>query len=155
LRRIGRFRDRITVTNRDAADLLKRDILRIEQPFVCEVQRYASQQATPMWRGAEIRAEWSQQNLAAVERLARRVLDLPDDDPRFAAVAEAYVGREWLFRAPYPWNPDLDGWLATLGSSAAGELNDPDDFVSRWAAVTLDQAGAGAILSASAGLASL
>jgi hypothetical protein len=105
-----------------------------------EVQRYAGQQATPMWRRAEIRAEWSEQNLAAVERLAQRVLDLPDDDPRFAAVAEAYAGQESRLREPYPWNPGLDGWLGTLGSSAAGALNDPDEFVSRWAAVTLDQA---------------
>jgi hypothetical protein len=93
-----------------------------------------------MWRGAEIHAEWSEQNLTAVERLAQRVLDLPNDDPRFAAIAEAYGGQEWRLREPYPWNPGFDGWLGTLASGAAGALNDPDEFISYWAAVTLDQA---------------
>ena len=106
-----------------------------------EVQRYASQQATPMWRGAEVRAEWSEENLAAVERVAQYLLELPDDDPRFVAVAEAYDGQEWRLSEPYPWNPSLDGWLGTLGPRAAGALNDPGAFISHWSASTVSQVG--------------
>jgi hypothetical protein len=36
----------------------------------------------------------SQQNLSAVEELARHMLNLADDDPRFVALAIAYVGHE-------------------------------------------------------------
>ena len=36
----------------------------------------------------------SQQNLSAVEELARHMLNLVDDDPRFVALAIAYAGHE-------------------------------------------------------------
>lgn len=102
------------------------------------VQQYASEQATPLWRGNEIHAGWSERNLAAVERLAQHILDLPDDDPRFAAVATAYTGHEWRLHEPYPWNPTLDGLLTLLGGSKVSVLSDPEEFISRWSTVAID-----------------
>lgn len=107
------------------------------------VQQYASEQSTPLWRGPDVRASWSEQNLTGVERLAQHVLGLEDDDPRFAAIADAFAGQEWRLADTRPWDPHLAGWLVHFGGTGgSGIPQDPDDFVSKWAVAVVQRAHA-------------
>jgi hypothetical protein len=101
----------------------------IKRRFHRSVQDYAATHGTPTW--ALSGDEWGRANLEAAERLAQHILNLPDDDPRFARIADAYTTQGWgADRFP---TGILDGWLANLGGSGgSGIPNDPDEFVTGW-----------------------
>ena len=104
----------------------------IKRRFHRSVQDYAATHGTPTWGLAG--DEWGRANLDVAERLAQHILDLPDDDPRFAGIADAYTARGWSAdRFP---SGILDAWLANLGGSGgSGIPNDPDEFVTGWVEV--------------------
>lgn len=101
----------------------------IKRRFHRSVQDYAATHGTPTWGLAG--DEWGRANLDAAERLAQHILDLPDDDPRFVGIADAYTA-QGLSADRFPTGI-LDAWLANLGGSGgSGIPNDPDEFVTAW-----------------------
>src|SRR5215210_744088 len=101
----------------------------IKKRFLRCVQDYAATHGTATWGLSG--DEWGKANLDAAERLAQHILNLPDDDPRFAKIAGAYTKRGWTAdRFP---TGILDSWLSDLGGSgASGIPSDPDEFVTGW-----------------------
>jgi hypothetical protein len=61
----------------------------------------------------------------------RHIRDLPDDDERLVAVADAYTARGWDAER-FPMAGALQGWLVHLGYPRTGIPQEPDEFVTKW-----------------------